>query len=69
MPNVGVDDLLENGVALLPSECLRCLTCFLEVWYHFFNAAATLSLKMVGFMVEAICNVKQKIMKLVADYV
>ena len=60
MPCKGVPGLLEKGVpALLDTgvtalDCLLCFMCFLAAWCQFLRAFATLSLKMVGFMVDPI---------------
>lgn len=45
--------LLDMGVAVTEPP-LFCFRCFLAVWCQLRRAAATLSLNMVGFMVEPI---------------
>lgn len=55
---VGVAGLLENGVLF---SDLLCLLFLFAVLCHAFSAVATFSLKIVGFMVDPICqNLKEK---------
>lgn len=53
MPWVGVAGLLENGV--VDPERWPCLACFLASWCQLLSAAAILSLKIVGLIVDPIC--------------
>lgn len=52
----GVVGLLDIGV----TEPFCCFMCFLAVWCQLRSAAATLSLKIVGFMVEPIFSLHKK---------
>jgi len=54
--NLGVVGLLDAGVTDKDKGPTRfCLMRFFAVWFQFRSASATLSLKIVGFIVEPFC--------------